>query len=244
MHNQVISFFKKFIDLDEKTCEAIRERSKIKHFSKNEFLLTEGKTCSFVAFINKGAFRAFYSVNGQEYSKQFFFEGNFCTDYSSYLTQKKSFTYLQAIEESTVIIFQKKDALQWVNALNCLSVGNQNWAMDTSLLICVCANKRFKHNGNENKWSQYDTGAASENICLQSTYLGLAAHQMGGFDSDKIRNLANIPVEFDVMSFIAVGKPLAKKLMTVEQVEAEGSARKRLKLNEIYFENKWDNFEG
>ena len=142
------------------------------------------------------------------------------------------------------IIFQKKDALQWVNALNCLSVGNQNWAMDTSLLICVCANKKFKHNGNENKWSQYDTGAASENICLQSTYLGLAAHQMGGFDSDKIRNLANIPVEFDVMSFIAVGKPLAKKLMTNEQAEAEGSARKRLELNEIYFENKWDNFEG
>ena len=46
------------------------------------------------------------------------------------------------------------------------------------------------------------------------------------------------------MSFIAVGKPLAKKLMTVEQAEVEGSARKRLKLNEIYFENKWDNFEG
>ena len=85
---------------------------------------------------------------------------------------------------------------------------------------------------------------ASENICLQSTYLGLAAHQMGGFDSDKIRNLANIPVEFDVMSFIAIGKPLAKNLMTNEQVEAEGTARKRLKLNEIYFENKWDNFEG
>jgi hypothetical protein len=67
---------------------------------------------------------------------------------------------------------------------------------------------------------------------------------MGGFDSDKIRNLANIPVEFDVMSFIAIGKPLAKELMTNEQVEAEGFARKRLKLNEIYFENKWDNFKG
>ena len=35
------------------------------------------------------------------------------------------------------IIFQKNDALQWVNALNCLSVGNQNWAMDTSLLLCL-----------------------------------------------------------------------------------------------------------
>jgi len=109
MHDQVISFFKNFIDLDEKACQAIRERTKLKHISKNEFLLTEGKTCSFVAFINKGAFRAFYSVNGQEYSKQFFFENNFCTDYSSYLTQHKSFTYLQAIEESTVIIFHKND---------------------------------------------------------------------------------------------------------------------------------------
>ncbi len=142
------------------------------------------------------------------------------------------------------VIFHKKDASQWVKALNCLSVGNQNWAMDTSLLIAVCANKNFKHNNNENKWSHYDTGAASENICLQSTYLGLAAHQMGGFDSDKIRNLSNIPVEFDVMSFIAIGKPLAKNLMTNEQVEAEGTARKRLKLNEIYFENKWDNLKG
>jgi len=142
------------------------------------------------------------------------------------------------------VIFHKKDASMWAKALNCLSVGNQNWAMDTSLLICVCANKNFKHNDNENKWAKYDSGAASENICLQSTFLGLAAHQMGGFDSDKIRNLANIPVEFDVVSFIAVGKPLAEDLLSNEQHEAEGAKRKRLKLSEIYFENEWNNFKG
>lgn len=142
------------------------------------------------------------------------------------------------------VIFHKKDASMWAKALNCLSVDNQNWAMDTSLLICVCANKNFKHNDNENKWAKYDSGAASENICLQSTYLGLAAHQMGGFDSDKIRNLANIPVEFDVVSFIAVGKPLAEDLLSNEQHEAEGAKRKRLKLSEIYFENEWNNFKG
>ena len=142
------------------------------------------------------------------------------------------------------VIFHKKDALSWVKALNCLSVGNQNWAMDTSLLICVCANKNFKHNNNENKWAKYDSGAAAENICLQSTHMGLAAHQMGGFDSDKIRNLANIPVEFDVMSFIAIGKPLSKDLMSKEQLEAEAVFRKRLKLNEIYYENEWNNIKG
>jgi nitroreductase len=142
------------------------------------------------------------------------------------------------------VIFHKKNALSWVKALNCLSVGNQNWAMDTSLLICVCANKNFKHNNNENKWAKYDTGAAAENICLQSTHMGLAAHQMGGFDSDKIRNLANIPVEFDVMSFIAIGKPLSKDSMSKEQLEAEAVFRKRLKLNEIYYENEWNNLKG
>jgi len=136
MHTQVISFFKNFIDLDEKACQEIKNRTTIKHLSKNEFLLTEGKTCSFVAFINTGAFRAFYSVNGQEYSKQFFFENNFCTDYASYLTQKKSFTYLQAIEESTVLIFHKKDVDYFYETVpNFMAFGK---ALAENLYIKVC----------------------------------------------------------------------------------------------------------
>jgi CRP-like cAMP-binding protein len=109
MHEQVISFFKQFIDLEEKDAILIEELTTIKHFSKNEFILTQGKVCDFVAFIKKGVFRGFYSVDGQEYSKQFFFEGGFCTDYVSFLTEKKSLTYLQAVEDSTVIFFEKKD---------------------------------------------------------------------------------------------------------------------------------------
>lgn len=109
MHKQVISFFKQFINLEEKDVLLIEELTTVKHFSKNEFILTQGKVCNFVAFINKGAFRGFYSVDGQEYSKQFFLEDGFCTDYASFLTEKKSFTYIQAVEDSTVIFFEKKD---------------------------------------------------------------------------------------------------------------------------------------
>jgi hypothetical protein len=36
-------------------------------------------------------------------------EGEFCADYVSFLTEKKSLTYLQATEDSTVIVFEKKD---------------------------------------------------------------------------------------------------------------------------------------
>ncbi len=109
MYGHLISFFENFIPLNKEDVELITSFCTVRHLSKNEFLLTEGKTCTFVAFINKGLFRSFYTVDGQEYSKQFFFENNFCTDYGSFLTQTKSTTYLQAIEDSTVLILKKED---------------------------------------------------------------------------------------------------------------------------------------
>ena len=102
------------------------------------------------------------------------------------------------------ILFNKKDATSWTRALNCLSIGNQNWAMDASILIVVCANKNFNHNNEPNQWAHYDTGAAGENICLQATSMDLSAHQMGGFDKEKIRNLSNIPINFDILACMVV----------------------------------------
>lgn len=137
------------------------------------------------------------------------------------------------------VAFKKNDATNWSRALNCLSIGNQNWAMDASLLIVVCANKNFYHNGEPNRFSQYDTGAASENICLQATSMSLSAHQMGGFDSDKIRKLAIIPEDFDIMACIAIGKALDEDKLNDEQKEREMTPRKRRPLNEIYSINEW-----
>jgi len=138
------------------------------------------------------------------------------------------------------ILFLKDDITPWTRALNCLSIGNQNWAMDASILIVVCANKLFTHNNEPNRWSQYDTGASAENICLQASSLGLAAHQMGGFDEAKIRNLSNIPVQFDILSIIAIGKPLDESSFSAEQKERENLPRKRKELDEVYFNNKWN----
>ena len=137
------------------------------------------------------------------------------------------------------VLFKKSDATFWTKALNCLSVGNQNWAMDSSLLIAVCAHQNFEHNNESNRWAQYDTGAAAENICLQSTSLGLKAHQMGGFDSLKTKLLAAIPDDYDVMSFIAIGKCLEESEYNDEQRKKEMAPRKRKALKELYFINKW-----
>ncbi|WP_027078063.1 Crp/Fnr family transcriptional regulator, partial [Maribacter antarcticus] len=136
MREQVILFFKQFIDLEEKDILLIEELTTVQHFSKNEFILIQGKVCDFVAFINKGAFRVFYSVDGQEYTKQFLLEGGFCTDYASFLTEKKSLIYLQATEDSTVIVFEKKDVDVMYKAIpNFVHFGK---LLAESLYIKVC----------------------------------------------------------------------------------------------------------
>jgi len=137
------------------------------------------------------------------------------------------------------VLFNKGDATAWASALNCLSVGNQNWAMDASILIVVCANKKFNHNNEPNRWAQYDTGAAAENICLQATSIGLSAHQMGGFDLDKVRSLSNIPTKFDILACMVIGKSLDESKLSKVQKDKEGQVRSRKLLEDIYFINEW-----
>ena len=137
------------------------------------------------------------------------------------------------------VLFNKVDATAWTSALNCLSVGNQNWAMDASILIVVCANKNFTHNHELNRWAHYDTGAAAENICLQATSIGLFAHQMGGFDQDKVRSLSNIPTKFDILACMVVGKNLDESKLSKVQRDKEGQVRSRKLLEDIYFINEW-----
>ena len=137
------------------------------------------------------------------------------------------------------ILFKKDDATGWSSILNCLSIGNQNWAMDASILIVVCANKNFNHNGEPNRWGHYDTGAAAENICLQASSMNLGAHQMGGFDQGKVRNLANIPAEFDILACMVVGKHLDESKLSQVQRDKETQVRSRKPLKDIYFINEW-----
>ena len=72
-------------------------------------------------------------------------------------------------------------------------------------LLLVCADTLFNHNQQPNRWAQYDTGAAAENLCLQASSMGLMAHQMGGFDADLARETFDIPAQFTPMAMISVG---------------------------------------
>jgi nitroreductase len=132
-----------------------------------------------------------------------------------------------------------EDAAAWQAAFDCLAPGNQSWVKDAPLLVLVCADSLFNHNGQPNRWAEYDTGAAAENLCLQAEALGLMAHQMGGFEPDRARAVAGVPEQFTLMAMISVGSPADPATFSPEVRERETALRKRRALGELFFSGAW-----
>lgn len=138
------------------------------------------------------------------------------------------------------IVFDKAtDLSAWSNAIDCLAEGNRAWAINAPVLLLVSANSIMTRNGNPNRWGEYDTGAAAENLCLQAAALGLMAHQMGGFDSKKAKGLFNIPEQFTPMAMITVGYQLPEADMTEDIKEREYNERVRNPLSDNFFSSSW-----
>ena len=125
--------------------------------------------------------------------------------------------------------FQSEES--WQKALGCLVEGNQTWAKNAPILLVAIADTMFSKNGKPNRWCGYDTGAASENLCLQATAAGLAAHQMGGFDAAAVSATFNVPERYDPIAMIAIG------YLSPSQTPLE---RGRRPVGDFVFLNEWD----
>jgi len=132
------------------------------------------------------------------------------------------------------------DAENWNRVLGALAPKNQLWAQHAPVLIVVVAEHAFSHNGNPNRWAEYDAGQATICLCLQAESLGLATHQMGGFDVDAMKQQLAIPESMHVMSVIALGY-LGNVAALDEDFQAtESASRKRKPLQEIVHAGHWD----
>lgn len=127
----------------------------------------------------------------------------------------------------------------WQQALAVINEKNQRWAKNAPLLMLAVAMHNFNHNGQPNRWAQYDTGAAMANLTVQATALGLAAHQMGGFDADKARLSFQLPDECTPMAMLAVGYQAPAASLEEDFQAAEIAERQRAKLAERFFAGVW-----
>lgn len=110
----------------------------------------------------------------------------------------------------------------------------QQWIGDAGVVFVVCANQkrtvaRYGQDGKE--WSIIDVSAATENILLTATALGLGACWVGGFNEARVKQLLDIPAYVKIIGLIPVGYPLEqterKYRMPLSLITHDGKYNKR-----------------
>jgi nitroreductase len=117
---------------------------------------------------------------------------------------------------------------------------NQDWAGAAPVLILGVARTVFVRTGAPNAYALYDLGAAAFSVALEATALGLATHQMGGFDHEAARKALGIPKEYALGSVMALGYQGEPEAIANEKLrEREIALRERKPLSEMVF-SAWD----
>jgi len=95
-------YFNKFIKLNDSEWADFEKCLVKATVAKNEQILKPGEHCNFIAFIQEGSFRFFYDKEGEVKITAFFFQGDFVSNYRSFLTRKPSNHFIEAMQDSAI----------------------------------------------------------------------------------------------------------------------------------------------
>lgn len=104
-------FMHQLVPISDAVWADISQHITIREMKKKELFITEGKTCREIAFINKGSFRYYQTIDGREMSTFFSFENNCVSAYNSFVSQKPSVVSIEAMEDAEIAVMSF-DALQ------------------------------------------------------------------------------------------------------------------------------------
>lgn len=137
------------------------------------------------------------------------------------------------------MVATRDDAASFEKILACLAGANHAWAKSAPVLAISVARTKFKHDGSLNRHAQHDVGAASASLALQAESLGLAVHQMGGFDANRARETFHIPADHEPMAAIAIGYPGDPASLPEKYRDRELAPRSRRPISDFVFSGDW-----
>jgi CRP-like cAMP-binding protein len=95
----------RFVELTAEEQEHILNAFTYQLVKKKEYILTEGQICHSTQFVMKGCFRSYLiTEKGTEQIIQFGIENWWITDYDSFDNQQPSRLFIQAIEDTEIIV--------------------------------------------------------------------------------------------------------------------------------------------
>lgn len=142
-----------------------------------------------------------------------------------------------------IVCDRVRDPATWRQLLDCLTAKNQEWARNAPVLMIACAATLFR-NGKPNRWGQYDTDQAAISLCIQAEALGLATHQMGGFDGDAVRKTFAVPDDFTPMAAIALGYQGDPEILGQNFHDIETAERRRQPMEASFYFGRWPASDG
>jgi nitroreductase len=142
-------------------------------------------------------------------------------------------------EQPWRFVVGRKGDQTWNRILDSLTDSNKSWAKNAPVLFATFAKKTFSRNNTPNGVAQHDVGAASANLSLQATALGLHTHGMAGFDKLALQTALAVPADFDPVACWALGYLGDPEGLPEHYKKMESQPRARKKLDEIVF-SSWD----
>jgi nitroreductase len=137
------------------------------------------------------------------------------------------------------LVAQRAEQEGFARLLACLNPNNQAWAGRAAVLMIGVARMTLSTKPQPNRHALYDLGQAVACMSVQATALGLAVHQMAGFDAARARNDCAVPEGCDPVIAIAVGRPGDPLLLPEALQVREAVPRVRKPVGEFVFGAAW-----
>ncbi len=128
-------------------------------------------------------------------------------------------------------IAARRGTAEFDSIVTALAGFNQAWTPAASALIVFAAVP--ERAGKMAAWVDYDLGQAAAHATMQVEYLGLRAHQMGGFKPDAIREAFNLPAGVVPKTVMAVGQFDTSADVAPEIRQRDTAERGRLPLTDL-----------
>ncbi|RJQ70789.1 nitroreductase [Pseudonocardiaceae bacterium YIM PH 21723] len=115
--------------------------------------------------------------------------------------------------------------------------GNENWARNAGALIAglvITENEKGPLDA-----AEYGLGLAVANLVLEGVHHGIVAHQMRGFEHDKLRAAFDLPATVRTVVVIALGHLDGPEALGERLAARECAPRTRIELSELAFTGEY-----
>ncbi len=136
-------------------------------------------------------------------------------------------------------VARREDGAAFERLASFLVEGNA-WARQAAVLVVTAASTTFAHNKKQNRHAWYDVGQATLSLVLQGQALGLASHQMAGFDAERARAELGMPDGIEPVTMVAIGHRGAADTLPAALAERERAPRTRRPLAGTVFADGWE----